>query len=621
MASTQYLNFSIDQIKQAIILRLNAGGSYTDQLYEGSNLMVFIDIFSYMFANLMYSTNFNAAESMFTDAQFYEDINRIVKFLGYNPRGFITSKVQTILTNKGKGGEILKDDMYVIPRFSTINAESSDSKGVDIKYTFIEDYPFIVNGGTIDSDYSPTLFNGEWKLYNQIFKSVGIPNENYTLVLLNLSSGDDMVYVSHDNMYIYVNDPDNGFQEWTFTSDISSALATDLVFSLRLNENKQYVITFGNNVNGKRIPANADLYVVYLQSNGPDGEISAETFPDKSALITQIAGLDELFIYNNVLKMDENTDYLNNSYLQYLGLENPNVSTLTQAMEGVEDIRENAPNFFRTGNRLITTQDFTQYIMDNYSNVIYDVQVMNNWKYMTNFFHWLYQFEKLNPDIIHYNYKYTDSCDYNNVYFFLKSFSNDNVSDAIKDSINRDCDMRKPLTSELVPVDPFLVTFTPYLDGRSLDKKDDHYPYNTTNFDALNENKILVIRDKNSMITLERIQQRVVSAIQTFFSLESCNLGMQLKINDLYNQLCGIDGVLTVKMKYLKSGADPGTTTYFNGLSFANWTNYLIDGADFNRITGIIKIRDFQFPILLDPMELVNKIECVNEEFSPITEY
>ena len=47
----------------------------------------------------------------------------------------------------------------------------------------------------------------------------------------------------------------------------------DPIFNLRLNENKTYEITFGNGFTGKIPPEDSIIYVMYLDSNGPDAKI------------------------------------------------------------------------------------------------------------------------------------------------------------------------------------------------------------------------------------------------------------------------------------------------------------------------------------------------------------
>jgi hypothetical protein len=65
--NTDYLRFSAYSIKDLITRKLTADSKFTDQVYEGSNLAILIDMVSYMYQCLMYNLNNAAAESMFSD--------------------------------------------------------------------------------------------------------------------------------------------------------------------------------------------------------------------------------------------------------------------------------------------------------------------------------------------------------------------------------------------------------------------------------------------------------------------------------------------------------------------------------------------------------------------------
>ena len=45
------------------------------------------------------------------------------------------------------------------------------------------------------------------------------------------------------------------------------------IYNVRLNEKKQYELTFGNGFVGKMPPLNSTIYVFYLDSNGEDAYI------------------------------------------------------------------------------------------------------------------------------------------------------------------------------------------------------------------------------------------------------------------------------------------------------------------------------------------------------------
>ena len=98
---TKYLSFDASTVKQLIVDRLNEIGAFTDQNYEGSNISTIIDIVAYTFNVLMYYLNKTSTESMFSDSQIYENMNRVVKLLDYKPIGNQTS-ILSFFFNKGE---------------------------------------------------------------------------------------------------------------------------------------------------------------------------------------------------------------------------------------------------------------------------------------------------------------------------------------------------------------------------------------------------------------------------------------------------------------------------------------------------------------------------------------
>jgi hypothetical protein len=99
-------------------------------------------------------------------------------------------------------------------------------------------------------------------------------------------------------------------------------------------------------------------------------------------------------------------------------------SSKPQDYESVDSIRELAPSSFRIGGRLVTENDYKTYILSNYKNRIHDIFVCNNTTYITLFYNWLYRYGKLNMDIRKQNYRFTDTCDFNNVYLWMKPLYN-----------------------------------------------------------------------------------------------------------------------------------------------------------------------------------------------------
>jgi len=604
---TDYLKFSANSMSEYLRQKLLEDGTFTDSIFADSNLSVILEVFSYMYSMLIFYLNNSAAESIFTDAQLYENMNRIVKMLGYNPVGFISSNV--VCTMGVKSGESLVSGTKVIPKYTTLSTSLIDSSGNTVKYSFVDDYKFTVpvtGSGTsseISSIFKPVLYNGEWKFYDSVPVSTGIPFEVFTLLNLN-TTGNSRIYLAHNQIYVYVEDATGTFTEYKPTNNLYNFGSNDKYFEVRINENYQYTLKFGDNINGKRLTAGDKLYIIYLQSNGVDGEIGANILNSDIIPTVAIVGLDESFIRSNILKINENPQYItfgsdSNPELAKLTLTNNTASTYCKDFETTDDIRTNAPNWFRIGSRLITNQDFEQYIKTTWPAEVHDVKCMNNWEYMVEFQQWLRSYNKLNIDIRHYDYQYSDSCDFNNIYIFMKSKTNDNLSNDFKRIVeNNYLNQLKVITSEIVMSDPLLVTFTPWLGGT----------YDIFNWDINHENKIVLVRDRNTMITVERIKQRAIQIIQDFFSIKNNKLGQNVDINSLYNQLSAIDGVKEVKTSYCPYGSPANMTQYYDGLSFAKWTQHIILGEDKTKISGNFKLKSFQFPILFNSTTISNKI-------------
>ena len=122
-----YVAFDGTSLRDIIIDRLNRGKVFTDQNYQGSNISAIIDVISYSFSNLLFYLNKTSSESMFSEAQLYENMNRIVKLLNYKPVGpqGQTIPIKLTITNIPKGN-------YIIPKYSYVNVGSTTYSFKDV---------------------------------------------------------------------------------------------------------------------------------------------------------------------------------------------------------------------------------------------------------------------------------------------------------------------------------------------------------------------------------------------------------------------------------------------------------------------------------------------------------
>ena len=164
-----------------------------------------------------------------------------------------------------------------IPAFCYIDTGKVDRNGKKICFSTYEDVEINKN---INTDVA--LYNGIWKSYPTIFTASGLENETIILDSLDASKvAGEFVYVyvksaegikpwKYDKDELFINMSRNNVTETNFASIYNSK---ETVYSIRVNENKNYELKFGNNVIGKKLSPGDKIYVLYLETNGEDGYI------------------------------------------------------------------------------------------------------------------------------------------------------------------------------------------------------------------------------------------------------------------------------------------------------------------------------------------------------------
>ena len=596
---------------------LTESGTFTDQIFEGSNLSILNNLFAFNYEETMFYLNNTASEGMFTDAQFYEDMNRIVKVFGYKPRGFVTSMTEVSLSaNSSDVGALTQS--FLFPKYLNFQVGN-------YSYTTSDDLNITVANGAIVDDVKMILHNGTWQLYDAIPTAIGIPFETIVLSNLVLTNQDALIYLAHPFIDVYVQEAKTGnFTKYDRVIDLYDYSSTDKIYEIRLNENKQYELKFGDGIFGSKLGIGDQLYIIWLRSDGPDGKIAANAlnvaFTDTPSIDVKVNGLTTEFVRNTLLGAS-GTDltYLTTDPVATVNLgsffyTNDEASSEVANFETVDEIRASAPSSFRMQNRLVTARDYEQFILNNHigNHEILDVAVQSNKEYLRDFQQWLYSYNKLSPEITYYSYRYSDTCDFNNVYIWLKSSnkSGSPVSYNTKDIVQRDTEKLKNMTAEVVIMDPILVAFAPYNPEAGVPTWAE---LTTTSF--FDQHKILIIRNKNSLVSIESIKRKAYQVITNFFDVSNNKLGVNVDIGALYGQLLAINGVREIQTVKFKSSTDTTPTMIFPGLSFGIWTSAILRGADFKTSNGSAALKSFQFPFLFEPSKLLNRIIVGSENF------
>lgn len=636
---TDYLKFDASDIQELLRRKLLEADILTDQLYPGSDTKIVIDLFAWTFDVLTYMLNNAASDSLFSDTYLYENMNRLVKLLSYNPIGYRTAQCQFQISVNNAGSVGILPDVINIPRFASLNLGSKDMHGNDIAYTFLEPFSISVESyidnnniiaNVITPSNWPTLYNGNIKKYDTTFFANEVANEIIVLTDINPNNTTSPIFCDFNSIFVFVETTDSStgetvYTEWTRIKNLTlNAGPTDTYYEVRLNEDKRYEIKFGNNIHGKMPEYGAGIHVLYLQSNGEEGKLDAhevslselklsiDGFSDINQMINMLYGNFESFKKNYSSLFINNSIFSNTS--EKLTFSNINISSDPKDFETIEEIKENAPVAFRSGERLITGYDYEQFILSEYSNIVKHVYVNNNNYYISTFYRWLNKYDALNINIRRYYYKFANTCDFNNVYIWMKS--QNEISQLNMQKIINGCNPYKSLTSELTPlqaIDTYLVPF--------IQHNTEEYKLNIDNIlqdiDAyLNQIKIIIYKNSSSIISNDQLKEKINNIILNYFNINNQKFGSVINLADITNEIYNLGYIKSIRTVNIPE-EDKNNINYVVGLSFAAFTPKFIEGKDFTEFTGNLTLENFQFPSLY-VKTLLNMIE-IKEDIYTLT--
>jgi hypothetical protein len=576
-----YLTFDPTSLRDVIVNRLNQGQIFTDQNYQGSNLAALIDIISYSFSSLLFYLNKTSSESMFSEAQIYENMNRIVKILNYKPVGRLSQSVAmgiTVSDNLSKGN-------YVIPRFSYLSVGDS-------LYSVNQDLTFTKS--SLTNEIIPETTN-RYLLYQGIFEeyptytAIGTENEVIYLAL------PETTQIDHFNIFVYVK-PQNGikWEKWDVTQELFLAKSGDKVYETRFNENKRYEITFGNNINGKKLNAQDQVAIYYLRIDPNTEPLGANSI--NSAPLVVYNSLR----YSEILKdtIDSYGTYLNFNTINSVRLTNTFPSTTYTPEENVENIKRNAPKNFRAQHRLVTLSDYESYLRINFSNILADTKILDNQTYLNKHLRYLYSIGLNDPQIqnqvLFNQIKFANSCNFNNLYIYgiPKPEEQIYLSPSQKEIIIDRLQNIKTLNSQIVMMDPVFINLAFYVQAPNQEAK----------ITDIAQNKLLIYKTPNTKRPDSAILSEVADTIRNTFNKNNLKLGQSVNLYQLSTDILTIEGV-----DYIQTYREDYQVK-INGISMLFW-NPLYPDQDISVYTQNVQLEDFQYPVFFDLTNLEDYLQ------------
>lgn len=590
-----YASFDAVTLKDFIIKKLENSSNFSDQNYEGSNLSSLIDIIAYSYHVLIFYLNQTSSEALFSEASIYENINRIVKLIGYKPTGKQTSLVPVNCVAEAS----MAVDSYYIRKYSYILVDG-------IQYSVLDNFFF---NKTTTSQESIDAINNNLILYQgtiqeyPTYEAFGDDYETLTLVVDNLVNTSDKRFIADGTISVYVKEKDSDtWFEYTETENLYLNSASERVYDLRLNENGHYEIKFGNDTFGRKLVAEDQIVVYYILSDSDKGIISKNAINGNKLFNFNNLNFSEI-LTDTVTTESTLVDSTNNFYLTF---SNPINSTTPKEAETVEEIKQNAPLLFSSQYRLVTENDYETYLSKILPNILNSIKVVNNKDYMEEYINYFYEIcidpNKSNRVLLN-QVNFADPCDFNNINIFCCpkfSITEDEdypvfLSESFKNLIIETTAGNKMINYEVVPRDPIYMAFDiGHTNSSSLD------------LSVVDNSKLVVYRDSSVRVSEQSLKSKIIDVITAFFDPSNNELGQKLEMNTLMANILDIKGITSIKTLNVDENS------YFEGVSFLSW-NPIYENSDLSIVNKTTSLPYFKFPYFYRPNALLNKIEVVNE--------
>lgn len=382
---------------------------------------------------------------------------------------------------------------------------------------------------------------------------------------------------------------------------------------------------------------------MYLDTNGPDGDVDLEEIDFSSVKVEHSAGALGMSqqLYKAVFgdpNPDENYGSVRFDGARSVAADTASLSPFS-AEEGVEEIRRNAPDWYKTGNRLITAADYEYFVRNNRQllqelplNLVVDVRCMNNIEFAAVFYKWLYEQGRgffgngeryFSQDFwIRQDCEHVDPADANNTYLWIKSASDgEDLYDVgnVESVINSCVKPIKTLTTEVKVMKPVIVGFR-ICANPDFDDIRGRYMNASAAFDEDGENYVEVALDDNALYVSSTIQRDIAEIIKSAFSPDRCVLGQNVDFAGILAKIYAVSGVRRVRTVFDPKSGGPGK--FYDGLSFAAWSPILDigDGRGIDLTVGNVNrhLLPFQFPALFGQGDIEGRIRIIKKQLTAV---
>lgn len=334
MPYTQLNNLDFTEIKSTLKDYMRSQSDFTDYDFESSALSQLLDVLAYNTYYTAFNANMVVNELFLDSATLRDNVVSLAKQLGYTPKsitspsaelGFsVTFPVSGPASIKLKAGTgFVTNYDKTLYRYITLK---------DIKVPVVNNVATFSNVILNEGSYVLSTFTYDGSLKDQKFKIQNSAADLNTLIVRVYESAGSSVY-----------------EEYKKSDNILQVGSEDKVYFINEIDDEQYELFFGDGILGKKLTDGNVIEISYIltkgsQSNGAKSFTFSGVFLDENDI-----KVSSPFAVSNIVTTSN--------------------ARGGSAIESIEKIKFNAPKFYGSQNRAVTSNDYSAIVRNLYPAV------------------------------------------------------------------------------------------------------------------------------------------------------------------------------------------------------------------------------------------------------------
>ncbi|MAD25799.1 MAG: hypothetical protein CMO44_16690 [Verrucomicrobiales bacterium] len=334
MPYTQLNNLDFTEIKSTLKDYMRSQSDFTDYDFEGSALSQLLDVLAYNTYYTAFNANMVVNELFLDSATLRDNVVSLAKQLGYTPKSITSPSAElgfsVTFPVSGPSSIKLKAGTGFVTNYDKTLYRYVTLK--DIKVPVVNNVATFSDVVLNEGSYVLSTFTYDGSLKDQKFKIQNSAADLNTLIVRVYESANSSVY-----------------EEYKKSDNILQVGGEDKVYFVNEIDDEQYELFFGDGTLGKKLSDGNVIEISYILTKG-----------------SQSNGAKS-FTFSGVF-LDENDVKVSSPFSVGNIVTNSNARG-GSAIESIEKIKFNAPKFYGSQNRAVTSNDYSAIVRNLYPAV------------------------------------------------------------------------------------------------------------------------------------------------------------------------------------------------------------------------------------------------------------